>query len=629
MIAIATVLLQVLACFGFGAAVLRALKIDAELKTGEHWALAFATGIGVLGWLLFPMGVLGLLGQGPLSALLAAGVVTAILLHKPRSAFSPPELDAMGRTLLGLLVVVLAFDLMEGVAPPADADSLAYHFENPKRFVEAGQIFFIPLPLNGAVPLLVHMTYVPALALGGETALTLWTMVSGWGAGAVLYVLCRHHLNVNWSLAVTLVFLTTPAVIYGGGAGHVEARNALFVMIAAWAVVRSLETGRLNYVFLAGLGSGFFVGGKYLGLLFAAACGLAAVFRRQWLSHGLVFGFAVLTAGFQWYAWNAWHTGDPAFPALFQWLGNEDLAFWTKSHDLFFKARLFKVENRLPHSPLWAVLYPFSSTLNLGNTLDAGRVGFGPYGLLVLPFAAAGVWKYRHHLLRSPLFPYAAIATLYYGLWYIFGGSQRIRHLLPVLPLFLICVTVAAERFARNSLYRPPLIFAFAMAFMLQSVAHGLFALNYAKYIAGGGAREEFLSRNVNGYPAASWINKNLSDVRRVYIQHRQLRFYLDAPSILGVHMQGEIEIRPELTNKRKLHQQLRQAGVTHLLLTRSESENAPKYSPPLNLLEKVGCFSRVKTFRLQRVQSRTLPGLVSNLITLDVLSLKPEGCLE
>jgi hypothetical protein len=219
--------------------------------------------------------------------------------------------------------------------------------------------------------------------------------------------------------------------------------------------------------------------------------------------------------------------------------------------------------------------------------------------------------------------------VLFYGLWYLFGGSQRIRHLLPVLPLFLICITVAAERFADSARYRKPLICAFAMTLMLQVGIHGLFALNYAKYLAGGAEREAFLLRNVNGYAAVPWINKNLPGAGRIFIQHRQLQFYLDAPSILISPMQGEVEIRPEATNNRKLHRQLREAGITHLLLIRGGKAAAPEYSPPLGSLEKAGCLARLKTFQMRSVQSRTLPGLNSNSITVDVLALKPESCLE
>ena len=67
----------------------------------------------------------------------------------------------------------------------------------------AGRLEFVPRAIDGAVPLLIQMTYVPALGLGGEHALTLWTQVSGWGLGLLIYKACRRHLDAPWSLAVT------------------------------------------------------------------------------------------------------------------------------------------------------------------------------------------------------------------------------------------------------------------------------------------------------------------------------------------------------------------------------------------------------------------------------------------
>ena len=128
MSALGVVVLQVLSCLGFGAGVLRALGADDGLKTGEHWALAFAAGFGVLGWLVFPLGMVGFLSPGPLAVLLAVGLPLVVLLKRPEAPFTLPPPDALGWVLLALLGAVLAFDLAEGVAPPADADSLAYHF---------------------------------------------------------------------------------------------------------------------------------------------------------------------------------------------------------------------------------------------------------------------------------------------------------------------------------------------------------------------------------------------------------------------------------------------------------------------------------------------------------------------
>ena len=124
MTALGVVLLQTLCCLGLGAAALKALKIDADLNAGEHWALSFATGFGILGWLIFPLGVAGYLSATPLTALLTAGALAAVLLRRPEGDFRKPRTDILGKALLTLIGIVAVFDLMEGIAPPADADTL-------------------------------------------------------------------------------------------------------------------------------------------------------------------------------------------------------------------------------------------------------------------------------------------------------------------------------------------------------------------------------------------------------------------------------------------------------------------------------------------------------------------------
>ena len=627
MSALAVVLLETFSCLGLGAAALRTLKLDARMTRGEHWTLSFAIGFGVLGWLMFPLGVAGHVTPLSLTLLLTIGCAGTLFLPRP-GRLSSVDFDVVGKILLAVGGAVLLFDLVEALSPPADADTLAYHFAVPKRFLEAGRIDFIPEPLVGAVPFLVQMTYVPALGLGGESALTLWTMTSGWAAGTLLYVLCRRHLGGNWSLAVTIVFLTTPAVIYGGGTGQVETRIAMFVMVAAWAVARALETGDTRYAALAGLGSGFFAAAKYTGLLFITVAGTVIIFQRHWFRAGAVFATAVAAAGFQWYAWNAIHTGDPVFPMLFQWLGRDDLESWTKAYDLAFKQIFFSVENPLPQSLLWFFVFPIKATLDFSGLPDAGRVGFGPYGVLIAPFAVAGLWRYRHKVVGSRLFVYAVLALLFYVLWFFFGGSQRIRHLLPALPLFLMPVTVAAARFAADGSCRAPLLAALAVVMALQLGIHGLHGLNFFRYLAAGANREAFLLRNVNAYTAVPWINANLKPTDSVLIQHRELRYYLRVPNFFGTGFQALIELRPEATDLRKLHGQLRRAGITHLLLSVQDAAGAPRYSPPLNLLYAAGCVLLVRDFKTWSYQSRTLPTLESRRQMLDLVKLKDESCL-
>lgn len=629
MTAIGTVLLETLCSLGLGAAALRVLRIDGDLSPGEHWALAFATGFGILGWLVFPLGLAGLLTVAPLTALLSAGAFAALLLRRSGPLIKRPRLDGTGKGLMALLVAVFFFDMMEGIAPPADADTLAYHFVVPQKFLLDATLNFLPRAIDGAVPLLVQMTYVPALALGGEGAATLWALVSGWAAAALLFVLCRKSLGLNWSLAVTLIFLTTPAVIYGGGTGQVETRIALFVMVAAWAIARALETGQARYAVLAGLGAGFYAAAKYTGLLFAAVAGLFLVIQRRWLGHGLVFGLALLAAGFQWYAWNTLHTGDPVFPMLFPWLGREDLAFWSLSQDAFFKENYFRAENSVPKTILWFFLFPFKATLAPQGLLDSGRVGLGLFGFLILPFAVLGLWRYRDRVRQGPLLTYAAVTFLFYAAWFFGGGSERIRHLLPVYPLFLICVTAAAVRLAAEGKFRPPLIALAIVVAGLQMAGHGVFSLNYIKHLTQGQDRQAFLLRNVNGYFAVPWINAHLAPTDKLLIRQRQLQFFLKVPNFFGTFLyQSAVELRSGKTDTRTLYRELRSLGISHLLLSPVEEDGQAGYVEPYRLLEQAGCLVRLKRWKGKVVRSRTLPTLGSVAQTLDLLRLQGKRCL-
>jgi hypothetical protein len=632
--ALLVVLANVTAGLGLGAMVLRVLGLDKEMTPGEHWTVSFAIGFGVLGWLVFPIGIAGLLSAGPLWTLLLAGSLGVLLLRKGGLPVLGTNPDAIGKALLALLCVILFLDLAEALAPPADADSLAYHFNWPKRFIADGKVAFIPQAWTGAVPLLTQMTYIPSLALGGETALTLWTMTASWAGAAMLFVFCRRHLSLNWSLAVALIYLTTPAVIYGGGSGQVEQKMTLFVLAGAWGLARSLETGRLSFAVLAGLAAGFFAGAKYMGLLFVASAGLVILFQRGPVRQGLVagaaFGVAAVAGGFQWYAWNAVHTGDPVFPMFFEWLGRDDLDFWSADYTVWFKKALRSIERDLPRSVWWFIGYPFKATFDPLPLFEARRTGFGPFGMLALPFAVFGAWILRHRIRQSRLLTYAVVCALFYTLWWFTGSSQRIRHLLPVLPLFLVVVTVAAVRFADFKKLHPPLLAAVGLTLIVQLAGHGIFSLAYLKHLAGNDNRQAFLSRNVIFYDVVPWINANLGPEDRLFLSDRQILYYLKVPYFYGSpHVQARVELRPGRVRPQTLYRQLKSAGITHIMHRYARETASDLEQAPWRVLEKMGCLTLRKKFQLRSFKSRTLPGFYNNLMDIEIFRLNDLECLQ
>lgn len=629
------VVLLVGACIGAGSMVLVGLGLGDHLARRERLPWAFAIGFGVFGWLIF----LPAVGQALSTAVLVAaaviccaGMIVIRGLLGPRQD-APVPIDAVGWTLLVLIAAVAVLDLGEGLAPPADGDSLAYHFALPKQFLAAGGLEFIPRAVDGATPMIVQMTYLPALALGGERGLTLWTMVSGWAAPTLTYVLCRRALGVNWSLAAALVLLTTPAILYGGGTGQVETRLALFALVAAFAVVGALSTGKVSFAVLAGLGAGFMAAGKYTGLLFVAACGLVILFQRRGVVHGVVFGAAALAAGIQWYAWHWYSIGDPVFPMLFSLFGVNDPAVWNAAHDAHFRSSFFGSEVAVPATPWWFFAFPFKATLDAVPAFESRRTGFGVYVLLLLPFAVAGLWQRRRRLLRSRLLPVAAIILLFYGFWFFTASSQRVRHLLPIYPLLLILVTIAAAAWARSRLRLMALVAAVALVVMVQTAGQVIAARKAFIHVVTGGDREAFLAGNVHRYQIVPWANRNLGADDRLMHGFRQLNYLLDVgyyfvhPSFQALVDVGSWPLPPG-----RFLKQARRLGISHVLtspladlaVSKTQASGLNAVAPALHA---AGCIEPGPVIEVSNLVSRALPTTRVLSERIQVLRLRGEGC--
>ena len=102
------------------------IRILPDLGWGERVTWSFAVGLGTFGWAVFFSAVFGRIGAADLLILCVLGATGVIFLRYKLPAREGAEpLDGIGWALCGGIAVVLFFDLLEGIAPPADADSLA------------------------------------------------------------------------------------------------------------------------------------------------------------------------------------------------------------------------------------------------------------------------------------------------------------------------------------------------------------------------------------------------------------------------------------------------------------------------------------------------------------------------
>lgn len=598
--------LLIMAALGGGAALLRVTQADRRLRPAERMTWSFTLGFGLLGWLPFFM--------APAGAFTSTGFTILCLILSPGTLLLVPAVAQLTKfkpspAFLGLSVLLsmtAAAGVMAALSPMADADTLAYHYPLARMALEQGQPAFIPRAVDGAVPQLIQMTYAVAMALGGETSCNWWLLISSWMAGATLYATARRWLAPTPALLLLLLFQSVPAVLYGAVTGQIEVRMAMMTLVMAVATAEAVA-GSVAMAVTAGLVAGFLIGCKYTALLVVAAAGLVLLMftRRPVLL--LAFAGAALAFGWPWYAWMWTHTGDPVFPMLWGLVDFRPETHWSPAQNLAFKS-FAASEHQMPEN-LWTILtYPFRATFAPLPVFEAGRTGFGPAGMILLPFAVLGTWHHRTRLAGNPLTVMVAIAALAYLAWMLIGPSQRVRHLLPLLPLALLALAVASQRAAATGGWRiaAPLLLGVTVTLALQSAGQAVNAIKYARYLMGPESTDSFLNRNVPGWPIAQWANNHLTadDRLMLFPENRVLAYHLRVDSLL-VHpfFQGVVDVRPNVDDPDRLWRQMRAAGVTHVAV-------ANALSPPLQSLAAQGCLKPVQEFQLRQLASRTLPGL-------------------
>ncbi len=198
----------VFACTGLGGALLRqADAVD-----------ALALGLGVLGLVLLPVGVLGWLN--PLSCAILVCLAAAGWLMRPEVRMPPVSL-----ALVLLAAPFLLAGLLVTLTPPWDTDEVYQHLALPSKFLLEGGLVGGPLHPDASRPMGLHLVYTAALALGGETAPKLLALVlfavllaklatmQGRVAGLVAIALLLGSYTVVRELG--LAYNNLPAALYG------------------------------------------------------------------------------------------------------------------------------------------------------------------------------------------------------------------------------------------------------------------------------------------------------------------------------------------------------------------------------------------------------------------------------
>lgn len=355
----------------------------------------------------------------------------------------PLPAAGLGAMFLGTLAFALP--------PTLFADTLRYHFGLTHFYEQAGRIVFLPDFAESNLSLNWQMLALGQIAVAGDLAAQAFTgLTLPLFAGALALAAPRGGRLVAVAIACSTPFLLGVSATANNDLG------AAFFVALMWLALRE-GNGRGAW-----LAAGCF-GGLAMGVKYPAAYALAAVAaatlalrfasraREPVLRPQLLLVAGAVLGDLPWLLRNAWHTGDPLYPALSNFLpwGTEN-GRWVLG---LYAQELARYGSGMDGLARW-VLAPWRATLAADPWFESD-LGLAVW--LALPLAAFALRQDR----RARLV--ALAAWLHGAAWA--AGPQVTRFLAAAAPAFVLA---AAEGWVR---LRDPSIRRVARTLMLVAVA--------------------------------------------------------------------------------------------------------------------------------------------------------------
>jgi hypothetical protein len=320
-------------CAALGRLALRRVGLALEQPLEE---LLFAVPLGA-GVLAVSILLLGFAGSLNLPALLLLLAVAALLTRRDlaglpgllgrgtahaRKHDGRSELGSLGALVLAAAAVFL---FTFALAMPVDWDTLAYHLRVPAQYLEHGRIYLPEDNLRASYVNLIHMLYIPLLAVGSQAGPAVLSALFALMLGIAVYSFCTRFLPGATAPVSLILLWGTTTVLLVAITPRVDVTVAFFLFIAHYAVLLALTSpSDHRLIYLAALVLGFAVGVKYHALPYILALSpLVAwtAFRgRRSLSASVrvltIVGLLTVAGALPWLVKNWIVLGAPLYPVM-------------------------------------------------------------------------------------------------------------------------------------------------------------------------------------------------------------------------------------------------------------------------------------------------------------------------
>lgn len=467
------------------------------------FSLAFL--IGIYSYLVFGLGLLGLLYRENVQILTLVFVASCLVCYRKKLLFKTKSISL--DLPLSLIIILIFVNLIGALGPELGFDALWYHLTIPKIFLVAHKVFHIPggLFYYSDMPKLVEMLYVSALSFGGEVMAKLIHFAFGLLSTIAVYKISRKVLNEKLSVLSSLVFYSSLVVGWMSITAYVDLGRTFFEAMALWGFLNYFETKKKSWLIESSFMLGLAVSVKLLSLGSIIVFVLLLILEREKFKNILTFVSIPFLVALPWLIFSFFSTGNPVYP------------FFTGIYKTGFDLNLI---NPIKFISDLCVLF-----LKSADPLNPVYVIFIP----LLFFIKKGFDK-----TTKIIFVYSIVSIL---IWYITPRTGGGRFILPYLPAFSILSIKVYEYLSKNKLFAK-LGYALIIVISIISVVYrGLANSKYIPVLLGKESKEEFLSTNLNFnygdfYDIDGFLGKTIKMDDKVLLYGFHNLYYINFPFI-------------------------------------------------------------------------------------------------
>jgi len=566
--------------FGLGSWILA--RFPGSPKPLERYLFSTALGAGALGTVILGLGSLGLLNPILLWALvLALGALgfphLLDLAQMIRRGFRSARTSSVSRRDLvwALLLLGGAVLILGAFAPVTDWDSLMYHLEVPRQFIETGRVHVPEDNLHVAYVGLMHFLYLPLMTLGGWAGPALLNGAAAIHLSLAILAAGDRFFEEATGEAAAIAFFGTASIVLVAATPRVDVSLALFLFLAHYGLLVAIDSKEEWGLLAAALLLGFAVGIKYHALLYLSALvpfgiwALGSTSKRDskvlagLLGTCLVLG---LLSTLPWVLKNVHLLGAPFYPLFTHRIPPPWLAELpgTVADSVLNSPEVHGVlaESREPFS----IGQLFFSPGDLTVEAEARNFSTNP-AFFFLPFSL--------FFLRKRGITFFLLPSLLYLLLLILPRDlTNLRYLIPVIPgLTLVSVATArrlATRVLRERWADRGILIGSLLALLPASggIRREVLGTDRVAVAAGLLPSAEFLSRApVPGFPAyfsvVQWTNETLPPGSRMLLLLEARGFYFQT----DVLQDNILTNWPLLLSTGIPDRCLEGTGITHVLV--------------------------------------------------------------